>query len=381
MRIRSMAPPMAGRIRAPLLAAGLVLGCGHTEPFSNPPYGSDAPFDPSPPQRLTYNTAADRSAAWLPDGSGILYSTQLVDRPDGDLCLALLPPTGGSQRDLWCDVPEGADQRDAIQSASASPAGALAFVAATGTIAGGNPGREAFAVASHLDPRDAQTVRMFPITPEGGSPQNTAEFLRWMDDTRLAYVGQQLFTRVPCQGCVMDTLRAGRDVSILETALPGSTPTALAGTANATGVAAAPGTDYLYFTLGGSSQVFRRELSTGATVVVHDFGPAGIARDVHVAGNRLAATVGGRVAFVVDPSFGPVQWDSGGVIQVLDLQTGVNTELEPGPRLYRRPVLSPDGSALVAEGYPLIITPISFAPPVADTTVGRSGDLFLFGAP
>ena len=38
------------------------------------------------------------------------------------------------------------------------------------------------------------------------------------------------------------------------------------------------------------------------------------------------------------------------------------------------PVLSPAGDRVVAEGYPLIVSE-------ADTTVGRSGDLFLFSAP
>ena len=89
-------------------------GCGHTEPFSSPPYGSDAPFDPTPPQRLTYNEAADRGPSWLPDGEGLLYSAQLTNRVDNDLCAALLPPTGGRQTGLWCDVPGDLEQTDAV---------------------------------------------------------------------------------------------------------------------------------------------------------------------------------------------------------------------------------------------------------------------------
>jgi hypothetical protein len=50
--------------------------------------------------------------------------------------------------------------------------------------------------------------------------------------------------------------------------------------------------------------------------------------------------------------------------------------LDTPERLYRRPAVSPDGSKVVAEGFPLIITG-----PVLreDTTVSKSGDLFLFG--
>src|ERR1700674_2491304 len=63
-----------------LLAA--IAGCSHTDPFTSPPYGTDQPFDPTPPVRLTFNPLADRGAAWLPDGSGLLYSAQQIDRED-----------------------------------------------------------------------------------------------------------------------------------------------------------------------------------------------------------------------------------------------------------------------------------------------------------
>lgn len=381
MRIRSMLCPAAGGSGVPLLAAVLALGCGHTEPFTNPTYGSDQPLDATPPQRLTYNTAADRSPAWLPDGSAFVYSAQQADRDDGDVCLAVMPRGGGSHRALWCDVPAGPEERDAIQSAAPTASGGLAFVSASGTIGGVNPTREAIALASSLDPRDAAIVRSFPVTPSGGVPEGTADHLRWLDGTRLVYVGQQFRTRTLCQLCVVDTLRLGQGVSLLDVSAAGSTPTALPGTATATGAATGPDPDLVYYTLGGDSRVYRRTLSTGLVEVAHDFGAAGIARDIMLVGDRLAAVVGGRVAFSVDPTFGPVQWDSGGVLHVVNLSTGEDSSLDGGARLFRRPALAPDGEALVAEGFPLIIVTISNNPPVSDTTVGRSGDLYRFGAP
>jgi hypothetical protein len=86
--------------------------------------------------------------------------------------------------------------------------------------------------------------------------------------------------------------------------------------------------------------------------------------------------VGGRVAFSVDSLLGPVQWDSGGVLHVFDLEETGSHSLDTAGRLYRRPALSPDGSRIVAEGYPLIITQLPAGP---DTTVGKSGDIYLFG--
>jgi hypothetical protein len=377
---RSKVPP-AGGIAAPLLAACLLLACGHTEPLTPPPYGAEGPFDPTPPQRLTYNGGADRGAAWLADGSGLVYSTQLVDRPDRDVCLALLPPGGGSQRALWCDVPRGADWTDAIEFAAPAADGRLAFLAASGTIGSVNPTQEAIALALSLDPGSAAMVRSFPYTPEGSAPQDAAEHLRWIDATRLAYVGQQFRVRPPCPTCPPDTLRIGQAVTLLETGVPGALPVAVPGTEAATGVATDAGGDAVYYTLGGDSRVYRRILSSGVVEVVWDFGSAGVARDIHLAGRRVVAVVGGRVTFGADPQFGAVQWDSGGVIHVVDLDTGLDTSLDPGARLFRRPALSPSGTAVVAEGSPLIVTILPTTPTTYDTTVGKTVDLFLFGAP
>lgn len=376
--------PAAGRLHPALLAAGLALACGHSEPFTTPPYGSDAPFDPTPPQRLTYNTAADRGPAWLPDGSGLLYSAQQADRPDGDVCLALLPPGGGSQREFWCDVPDGASRRDAIESAAPAADGRLAFLSATGGPTGSSPVGVGIALAPTLDPRGADMVRSFPVTPAGGLPEGYAQHLRWLDGTRLVYVGEQFRVNQECRTCPLDTLHVGQGVSILETSPPGATPVAVPGTAYATGAATDGSGAAVYYTLGGDTRVYRRTLSTGEVAVVHDFGAAGggaIARDIQVASGRLVAVVGGRVHFIEDPQLGPVQWDSGGEVHVVDLSTGEDLRLEPGQRLFRRPAFSPDGSAVVVEGYPLIITRFNTIPPIFDTTVGKSGDLFRYGAP
>ena len=380
MRTCSRTSP-AGGIAAPLLAVCLALACGHSDPAAPAPYGSDTPFDATPPQRLTYNEGADRGAAWLPDGTGLIYSAQLLARQDRDVCLGLIPAGGGSQRDLWCDVPEGAGQTDAIEFAAPAPDGRLAFLATAGGIGSANPAREAIAVAPSLDPRSATMVRTFPYTPEGSTSQDAAEQLRWLDATRLVYLGQQFRVRPPCPVCPPDTLRIGQAVTLLETSTPGAVPVALPGTGTATGVTVGSAGDEVFYTLGGDTRVYRRTLSSGAVDVVYDFGAAGIARDIHLTGSRLTAVVGGRVTFGIDPQFGPVQWDSGGIIHVVDLGSGGNTPLDPGARLFRRPVLSPAGDALVAEGRPLVVDTVFTDPTTYDTTVAGTVDLYRFGAP
>ena len=376
MAQRSSVGLRAGARSVSLAAALLAWGCGHTEPFTSPPYGSDAPFDASPPQRLTYNDAADRGPSWLPDGSGLLYSSQQNTRPDDDVCLALLPPTGGTQQRLWCDVPGGGDNNDALESAAVSPGGRLGFLSATGDVGAPNPLQQGIAVASTLDPREAQIVRLFLFTPEG--LQVSAQFLRWLDATHMVYVGQRVSVRAPCNGCLADTLRAGEAVTILDVDAVESPAIVVPGTEGATG-AAVHEDGAIFYTLGGDNRVYRYVPSTAETQIVHDFGAAGIARDVQVVGTRIAAVVGGRVAFGSDQILGPTQFDSGGIIHVVDLSSGTDVVLDFTGRLYRRPALSPAGDRLSAEGYPLIITQIT--PTIADTTVSRSGDIYLFGAP
>jgi hypothetical protein len=361
----------------------LALGCGHTDPFTNPSQSSDQPFDPTPPVRLTLNTGSDRDAAWLPDGSGILYSAAQSSRPDADVCLALLPPSGGSQRFLYCDVPGGADLRDAIESPAPSSEGRLAFLAAISTVNGEIPFSQAISVSPSLDPSAGIQVRTFPYNTPDGQVHRTAGQLRWLSPGTLVYLGENLEARRPCQFCPIDTLVAGLAIATLDVSSPGSAPTIVPGTQFASGVSPGENSELIYFTLGGDTRVFQRSLSTGSTQLIHDFGAEGIVRDVQVQAGRLVATVGGRVAFSTDPTLGPMQWDSGGVVHLVDLASGTDTPLA-GPGLFRRPVLSPAGDRVVVEEYPLIITLVpnpAGEGTLPDTTVSKSSDLYLFTLP
>lgn len=365
------------------LALLLLLGCGHTEPLGSAPTGSDRPFDAGPPARLTLNQGPDRGAAWLPDGSGILYSSQQPGRKDNDVCLALLPPSGGRQRRLTCDLsPTGGDSTDALESAAPSPNSRLAFVAAVSSIGKLLPETQGIVLASVDDPANRRVLRSVPYTVLGGRLHGGVSQLRWLGQSRLLYLGEVVATRRRCQGCEYDTLRSGLDATWLDVDEAGASPQRVPGTDYASGVSPGSSEDEVYYTLGGDPRVYRQLLSSGAVSVAHDFASAGIARDVHVVGNRLAAVVGGRVTFGIDPALGPTQWDSGGILHVVDLQTGSDVTLD-GPGLFRRPQISPSGSAIVAEVYPLIITDLlePGLPAEQDTIVSRRGDLYLYAQP
>jgi hypothetical protein len=290
---------------------------------------------------------------------------------DLDVCLAELPPTGGQQRRLVCDIPGNGASTDAAQSPAASADGRIALLSAgNGNIGGTSPVFLDLVVLPTLDAPNPQRVRALPFTPSGGSPQDYAGHLRWLTADVLVYVGQRFLTKQDCDICPRDTVLVGTEVTTLTA--DGATAATVPGTVLATGVTPILDGSAILYTLPNDTRVYRRSLASGDVVVAHDFAAAGIVRDVHAAGDRVVAVVGGRVAFSVDPALGPVQWDSGGVLHVFGLDGTGSQSLDTPGRLYRRPALSPDGSRILAEGYPLTIG-------ASDTTVSKSSDLYLFG--
>lgn len=375
-----VARPDLRRMFAPLL---LLLGCGHTEPFASIPSGTDQPFDATPPIRLTLNQGPDRGATWLPDGSGILYSAQQLGRRDRDVCFAVLPPTGGRQRQMTCDLsPAGRNLTDALESFAAAPDGRLAFLAASSSIGATSPDQQGIVLGSVDDPINYRVLQPVPYALPGDRLYGGVSQLQWLSSNRVLYLGERVLYYKACLGCPLDTLRSGLDATWLAVDEVDPSPQRILGTENASGVSTGSNENEVYYTLGGDTRVFLQSLSDGAVSVVHDFASAGIARDVHVMGNRIAVVVGGRVAFGTDPLLGTMQWDSGGVLHVVDLQAGTDVTLD-GPGLFRRPQISPSGSAIVAEGYSLIVTQAMLpgGEIQSDTTVSERGDLFLFGQP
>jgi hypothetical protein len=372
---------------APTLILALVVAIGcHTEPFDTSRSGSDQPFAPTPPIRLTFNPGPDRGAAWLPDGSGILYSALQPGRQDKDVCLALLPPGGGTQRQLSCDLSPNGDSTDAIESPAPTADGSLVFVGLTSRIGALSPDHEAISVAPIADPSSRIPLQSFPYTIPGDRQHSSASQLHWLGPRRVVYLAERVDYGHTCNISSIcadfDTTRTGVGVAWLDLDSPGTLPRRVPGADYASGVSVGATDDEIYYTLLGDTRVFRQRLSSGAVDVLYDFGSAGIARDPSIVGSRLAAVVGGRVAFGTDPAFGPTQWDSGGALHLVDLQARTDLTID-APGMVRRPQISPSGSDVVAEVYPVTIVQQT------DTlgqerdfpVVSHNGDLYLFGQP
>jgi hypothetical protein len=333
-----------------LLLAGLA-ACEHTAPFGpGGPYAANGPLGAGAPLRLTYSPGQDRMPASLPDGSGILYSRERIDRRDLDWCVARMPAGGGSLTAELCDrLPAADDSTDAYQWPAPASDGRLAYVRATSPtgLGGIAPYASQFVLGTLDGSRPAQVLRSIPYQAPSGRGHEAIAQVRWLTPSTLVYVGQRVTYIIPCGGCPVDTIPTGLELVRMDLATLPPTLSIVPGTDLASSVAVV-GADTVYYTVNGDSRVFRRALSTGDTAVVYDFGGP-IVRDVQVVGARLVAVVGGSVSFTTDSVLGPVQRDNGGTLHLVDLTTGVDLVLTNPTLGFRAPALMPGGKQVVAE--------------------------------
>ena len=331
-------------------------------------YTPGGPFGSAVPLRLTYNPGEDLGPVWLPDGSGFWYTEERLDRDDKDRCLALIPAGGGTIAREICDrAPAADDSVDAYSAAGLAPNGGLVYVRGTAPFTAGwpvTPHDQQLVVGTLVDPL---TVRVLlpsiPYLGPGGRVHQGVAQVRWLNDTSLIYVGQQVQYPAVCMSCVLrDTLASGLEIVRLDFGSATTVLHKLPGTDQASSVTVAGG-DTLLFTINGDTRILRFTLADSAITVVHDFGAGNIARDVQAGGGRLLAVVGGKVSFTPDSVTGGVQRDSGGTLMLVDPASGNETLLGFGV-LFRHPALSPDGRRIVAEAY-----------------VGRSTDLWQLETP
>lgn len=338
------------------LLAGLV-ACGHGEPFGTGIYTPGTPAGSGALVRLTFNLGKDRTPAWLPDGSGIVYSFEREDRPDRDHCLGRLPAPGGAVTRVDCvTTVEADDSLDVLEEPAVAADGRIAYILSSASLFPVKPlapDADAIVVGSLSDPLTVRVLQPIVYTAPSGRQHYTVLSLRWLDANRLVYVGGTVVYPLVCVGCqVRDTIDWGLEIVVLDFAGPTPGLTVVPGTDGASSVTPGATPDTIYWTKNGDSRVYRTALTSGITDTAYDFGPGEIARDVDVVGSKLAAVVGGNVASFVDPSFGLLQVDGGGFLHMVDLVANTDTTLGDPNVLIRRPALAPSGRSIVVETQP-----------------------------
>ena len=353
----------------------LALACSHGEPFAVEDQGSEVPFSATPPVRLTFSDGDDRTAAWLPDQSGIIYSSERLDAADHDRCLLVLPPGGGSAKRSICRRdPAQEDSTDRYEAPAVSAGGRIVFLRAVSTIGLQKGPAMHLMLGSIDDPAAAAEVTIVPYFASSGKTHFSVSHTQWLGPDRFVYLAEDLFY----QGSTFlpDTFSTGLEIVRGDIAGDAVTLTVVPGTELASSVAAGPDDDTIYFTLGGDSRVLRQSLSTGERTIVHDFGGGVIARDVQVRGSTLVAIVGRSVLFQFEEAHGWVQRDEGGDLHVVNLATGASQSVSLEGTLFRRPALSPDGRFIVVEASPF--AEVHVGPDPDFNAANHRPDLWLF---
>jgi hypothetical protein len=340
--------PIRHTLALAVALAATLTACDHTTPFAPGAYGPGAPRDSANPALLTLNVGVNERPVWLADGSSFYYTEQRADRPDHDRCLVLMPRDGGTITREICDNTAGGDDSLNVFETPAIAADGRLALYETSTRIGVpqlSPNFSALGLTRLDRPVDVRVLQATTFFGPTSRPVNAISNIRWVTPTSLLFLGERTIYRF-CLGCVADSVRSGQEIDRID--IGGATPvvTALAGIDQASSFALVGG-DSLFYTLNGDANVYLRVLPSVTDSVVHTFG--GIVRDVSVAGGRLAAVVGGDVAFFYDSTQSVVvQVDHGGDLHVVTLATGADTMISDTLHT-RRPALDPAGTRLVAE--------------------------------
>ena len=336
-------------------AAALVLvasmACEHSSPAEPEPPPALPPVSSASPVRLTFNLADDRTPSWLPDGSGIIYSSERHDRSDRDRCLNVLPAAGGTVSASYCQLhPIHDDSTDLMESPAQHADGRLFYHRIISWVGQQKLGASALVLASQEAPLQATLLQPLPYTAPNGRFHSSIRTPQWIGRDSVLYLAEQLFY----EGSTFfpDTFYTGLDAAILD--LSGATPRVevIPGTDYASGVALGEDSQTIYYTLGGDSRVYRRSLSSGEVAIVYDFGSGTIVRDPQVRGTHLVAVVGGSVLYRFEDAHGNVQRDEGGDLVSVNLSDGSRRLFAGDSVLFRHPSISPDGSHVVVEVQP-----------------------------
>jgi len=372
---RTSVRSFASAIALPPLLALLAAACGHTDAFTTPESHSSGPFANGAPVRLTFAATADLEPAWLPGGAAIAYSYQRADRREGDRCIGLMPASGGAIARQVCGG--SAFESDSITTFSmptVSALGEIAYLRSSRPAATGQSGETSLVVAMVESPSPATVVRSVPFQ---GSEQFYAAIGRpaWIAAGELAFPGIVESVVLPCPGnpqCAPVLIAYSRHLLRLSTSAPGAV-SVIPGTDFATSVTGGEAGGVIHYTVANDTRIFRQDLATGAVRPVHDFGPAGIPRELSFANGRIAAIVGGSVTVLLD-SIGPLQTSGPGHLIVVDLATGAEEVPDASAMVqYQQPALSPTGEGLAAVRFDVTVSG-------GDVVALTTGDIVRFGA-
>jgi WD40-like Beta Propeller Repeat len=259
-----------------LLLAASVLACSHSEPFRPADQGTNQPFEPGPPARLTANRGNDGDIAFTADGKYLIYRKDISGTQS---CLALMR-TGRARDSTWICPPREDFVADRYGIPALSSSGQLAFTLTRRLLNGSLPFYQGLLVAPLADLRDTLEIVPVPFTTPDGLRHDTVTRAAWLRGDTLAILSDGLVY-------LTDAANPARPRDFLKLSFPASVLT----------LHGAPNGSRLHLRIAGESRVLAWDLSTRAVSTIYDFGATGIGL-VAAGTNRIAALTAGSVLLV-----------------------------------------------------------------------------------
>ena len=138
----------------------MLAACEHTEPFRPDDGGTSGPLNPGPPVQVTFSPGQDLIPAWLPDGSGFVYTAERRDRADHDRCFAFMPVAAGTISRYACGT-VAADDSINVYDEAAIRDDSIAYVRASTErfLPGLGPDRQELVIAPLANPTAVRVVQ------------------------------------------------------------------------------------------------------------------------------------------------------------------------------------------------------------------------------
>lgn len=294
-----------------------VLACGHSEPFPPLDHGTNDPYQPGPPDRLTANTGDDGEISFTPDGKELIY---VVNRR----CIGFLPAHQGRAREWRCAPPEEGIL-DRYRFPALSPRGRLAWQITRQREFESGPFYSAVLVAPLGDLRDSAEVTPVPF-------RSVVDDFLHREITRLIWVrGDSLVIVADSIVYLTDPSNRSQPRTYERLALPGP----------AYSVQAGKGGRVLYLRIRGESRVIEFNLQSRSVATLHDFGTSAV--DVVAIGERhLAGALPGALVKI-------------------DLETGRADTFPTFTLELNELAITPDGSDIIASGLDGAVFPRPFS--------------------
>ena len=227
----------------------LVSSCSHSDPAgAGRSYLDDEPFQDTDPVQLTFSPSVEGRPYYSPGGNYLAYGAGRGTAVRQDLCLAVLPGSGGQQRMLECeDEPDQISRTEAVEHAAISDEGEIAFVRHIG-LTGGFGSIDAGLFLTSLDAKEQprRLMQLGEFKPGAAGRWDYLQGMTWTADNELTAMVTTVNIGEQCQFCPIDTLYIGADIVKIRTDLASPSYTVVGSSNGASRMAIDPTTRQIY---------------------------------------------------------------------------------------------------------------------------------------